>query len=235
MDEQARKILLSAYWGSAGWKSGEVSDEDFDYCKSHGVMFDSRNFKHAQLVRQTIEAREALKPREVGDAFTCSLSSRDLWLRSALGSYGNCRHLKQHRFRAHDMRSMSYLCEVCSCTRSERVDSNVLNFERIKWSGVRHSDLSYNVLDLQLLTADLPCKPRRDDKRILKKLISETKASVKSQEGSGKLKKRWKDHLASNPNELNALLEIFLYADIIQIDGTKVVNCCDDAIDRYFG
>ena len=40
MNEQAKKILLKAYWGSGGWKDGTVSDEDFAYAKEHGLADD---------------------------------------------------------------------------------------------------------------------------------------------------------------------------------------------------
>ena len=42
MDAKARKILLNTYWSSARWRAGGplCTDEDFEYAKSKGVMFD---------------------------------------------------------------------------------------------------------------------------------------------------------------------------------------------------
>jgi hypothetical protein len=236
MDERAKQILLTAYWGSRGWKSGEVPDEDFAYAQSRGVMFPKRTFKHASLIRDTINIRDSVGWEKVAQAFVCSLSTRQLWLRSTLGSYGNCEELVAHRFRAHPSTSMGYLCSICSSTRESRnVNLNILNFERIKWGGVRHGeDLVYNWFDLQQLSQINVEAPTNQDKKILKAIFREMKQAVSAKEGSGKLKKRFKPLLPSNNDELDTLVNILAEAKLITINGFRIAGCDEDLFEEYF-
>ena len=38
--ERGLKILYNAYWGNGGWRSGDVSQEDYQIAKKEGYMFD---------------------------------------------------------------------------------------------------------------------------------------------------------------------------------------------------
>lgn len=46
-------------------------------------------------------------------------------------------------------------------------DLNVLNFERIKWGGLRHGDLLYTLFDLEQFTKEEIPEPVTDDIEIL--------------------------------------------------------------------
>lgn len=48
MDQKARKILMQTYWQSGGWRSGgyTYTEEDFQYAKSKGLMFDRLTISH---------------------------------------------------------------------------------------------------------------------------------------------------------------------------------------------
>lgn len=218
MDEKAKKILVKAFWGSGGWKDGTVSDEDFAFAKQHGLMFDPLTIKHDALVRRTIKARDAITLKDCGTAFVCSLSTRRLDWRSALGSYGNCESMKAHRFNPHDLDSMSYLCKSCASTKSKKNEClNTMSFERIKWGGVRHDKLLYNMLDLEQFAKERPRKPVADDVKIFKKLVKAIKTSS-PQDSKGKLKKRIKPLIATNTDELGTLVDILVYARVIASD-----------------
>ena len=147
-DRRAVKILLQAHWDSDGWRRPPVTDPaDLSYAIDAGVMFPPAASTHDQAVAEALIAREAVSPLLVGRAFASSLPTRRLHLRSALGSLAAVLHLQPHEFR----RWSGGECAVCGlCPRFE-VDRNVFNFERFKWGGVRHLDISYAAFDLQQL------------------------------------------------------------------------------------
>lgn len=177
MDDKAKKILVSAFWGSKGWKSGVVSPDDFTYAKSRGVMFDPIRLSHDQLVRRTIAARDRVTMKMLAKAFLASLSRCELFRISAVESYANCLGLKAHRFKPHEFSDISHLCNVCELRKEPReIDWNVLNFERIKWGGVRQS-IPYSMFDLeQFLLEKLP-EPTAGDIQLMKAILDVIAAS----------------------------------------------------------
>jgi hypothetical protein len=67
--------------------------------------------------------------------------------RSALGSLATIRHLPAHSFHAP---IGSPFCAACGEVSSAlSVDISILNFERLKWGGVRHLQPLYAMLDLR--------------------------------------------------------------------------------------
>lgn len=215
MDSKAKSILLKAYWGSAGWKNGSLPDEDFAYARQHGLMFDPLSLPHDSLVRRAIKARDAVEIADVGTAFICSLSTRQPYLRSALGSYGNCEDLKRHRFRPYAQPPTSYLCGKCNAHRANAdTNLNVLNFERIKWGGVRHEQVLYNMFDLeQFALLELP-EPWEDDVQILREILKTIESSG-SKDSTGKLRQRLRQVVPSNNDEAQVLLDILGYARVL--------------------
>lgn len=159
LDRRAVKTLFNIYWTSTGWTHRATSPEDLAHAKQAGVMFDPVRLSHAQIVEWAIATRDETALRTVTDAFLASLSTRRLELRSALGSYMVLRH-----FPAHARQGSRHQCHVCgTCERSEPHDLNVLNFERLKWGGVRHDEPLYAALDLELLAcADRPAPTDAD-------------------------------------------------------------------------
>ena len=63
----------------------------------------------------------------------------------------------------------SYTCQVCQShgllgqARYEQADLNVLNFERLKWGGVRHGDLLYTYFDLREFAKEVVDEPTEAD------------------------------------------------------------------------
>jgi len=208
MDEKAREILFAAYWGPGGWRSGKVSAANFAYARKHGLMFDKISVTHDSLVKATIKARDAVPLRDLARAFLASLSTRLLYLRSAIASYANCSELKPHRFTPHEYPDMKYLCGECGATKKEsKIDLNVLNFERIKWGGVRHEDLTYNMFDLQQFAREEIPKPNDEDVAIFKKILKTIDSSAAA-DHPGTLEKRLNGVLPANKDERRTLLEI---------------------------
>jgi hypothetical protein len=90
MDKKALKILMKTYWSTAGWTAENerlTTPDDLQYAKRAGIIFDPIRLSHDEMVRQAIEVRTKVDLHVVARAFLSSLTSRQLEIRSALGSY----------------------------------------------------------------------------------------------------------------------------------------------------
>ena len=117
----------------------------------------------------------------------------------------------------------SHTCGVCrdsrygvigdACYANE--DLNVLNFERLKWGGVRHGELLYTWFDLtQFLQWEVP-EPTPADRQHLRDVLH-TIATAGAKESPNQLAKRLAGALPSNQNERCTLLEILASLDVLQ-------------------
>jgi hypothetical protein len=145
----ALRPLMRMFWSAEGWREPPVPPGPAERAKAiaDGLLVDRpRSESHDGWVAAARKAAAAVSAAEVGDAFLESLGSRRLDLRSALGSYPVGRALQEHEYRA--AKGARY-CVVCEQYPSPEEDVNVLNFERFKWGGVRHSDVRYVAFDLE--------------------------------------------------------------------------------------
>ena len=205
MDPKAKKILTQTFWQSGKWRSGKYTytEEDFQYAKSKGLMFDRLTTSHDGCVHRLRQLHDEILSKDlVVKVFLHSLSTCKVYLRSALSitdrlpihtyderpvelvSYSACGHCNEHKV----MSNEAYINE----------DLNVLNFERIKWGGVRLNWLLYCLLDLECLAKEQEtftvCK---EDIAILEQMI-EVVESCKDTDAARQLEKRWKDVFKSN-------------------------------------
>ena len=185
MDEKARKILLKTFWCAAGWKPEHqrlASADDVAYAKGKGVMFDPLSLSHDQGIERLRTVLGRLSSNEIAAAFLSSLSSRTLYRRSILGSYASVRTLPDHTFTPYQAPSghtpMPYLCAICNQYGIRGLESykdedlNVLNFERVKWGGIRHDTLLYALFDLERFEQDTQVSPSPDDVTIFRHVLS---------------------------------------------------------------
>lgn len=213
-DKKAVKILFAKYWSSAGWQSDRsVTAEDFVYAKWAGVMFDPVELSHDAAVERAIAASSAVRRQDVAAAFLASLTSRRLDLRSALGSYSIGCQLRPHSF------SGPGACSECGAyDSSDPIDMNVLNFERLKWGGVRHGSPIYISLDLELLAKlDIPDWSSADAEVLLQ--ILRQAVSLPSEARARDLEKSIGGLLKSNKAEREVLLQILGYASVLESAG----------------
>ena len=224
-NKRALKILYDKYWSSSsGWVNNELNKSDFNYAKDAGVMFEDIETNHDAIVTECINEINITEKNIVVKAFVSSLSSRRLELRSALGSYASGHLLKTHNFKSYEANySSPGSCAVCSEFKDpNKVDLNVLNFERFKFGGVRHTQPNYIWFDLtQLNNQDTP-EPTFEDKTILISII-ETISNLKS----GKLSdapNSLKKILKSNKDERNNIIEILGYCGILNIPDYPELN-----------
>jgi hypothetical protein len=155
--------------------------------------------------------------RQVGHAFLASLNSRRLDLRSALGSFAVARHLRAHQYKA---AARTYACDICGRISGARRDSdlNVLNFERHKWGGVRHTDPLYIALDLEQLAVTTVPVPSADGRSELISALGILGSLPKDAKLSA-AEKSLASMITGNSAERRALLGILGYAGILQPPG----------------
>ncbi len=161
VDKKAKKVLLNTFWSPNGWKDrpDAFAGEDFNYAKSKGLMFDPIIIKHDEMVEWLHELHLAITKEQVASAFLHSLSTKNVYLRSALSSWALTSRLSLHSYGERSVILPNYSsCGDCNFhgLMSDREyvneDLNVLNFERIKWGGIRLNDLRYCWLDLELFS-----------------------------------------------------------------------------------
>lgn len=223
MDKQAKKILLSTFWTSAGWKSSPdaFAGEHFEYAKSKGVMFDPVTITHDEIIKRLRELHQVITKEQVAAAFLHSLSTKKVHLRSALSSWALTSRLPLHTYEERSVVRPNYSsCGDCNFAglMSDREyvkdDLNVLNFERVKWGGIRLNWLLYCWMDLKLFSTEEPCEVTAEDAAILSGML-EAIRDCTDYESARMLEKRWKDVIPSSRNERDVILEIWGYAGLL--------------------
>lgn len=216
IDARAKKILFDTFWTSKGWKGDDnrhVSAADRAYALKHRMMFPRESMKHDALVKHVLAAYQALTIGEIAGAFIASLSTRRLDLRSALGSAAFAMWTEPHTFKP-DINN--FCCDVCTGYRDNKdMDLDVLNFERHKWGGVRHSHPDYQYLDLRELRHALPATPEPADWKIFDAILKAAESTPKA-DGPGKLEQRLGDVLDSSKAERRTLIDILALAGVLQ-------------------
>jgi hypothetical protein len=219
-DKRALRILSSTFWSSSGWKhSPDIASEDFAYAKSAGVMFDPRRINHDQKVDWAISCRSRISKRAVTNAFLASLTSRRLDWRSALGSFAVSLNLPLHSWSRKD--PSPFNCGVCGLYDKKNLqeDLNVLNFERFKWGGVRHTDPLYIGFDLEQFLLEEPIEPKEADVKLMKEVLNLARSSPRDAKLSF-LVKALSKILPSNAYERRTVIGILGFCGILE-DSSK--------------
>jgi hypothetical protein len=207
VDKKAKEILFKTYWTSAGWTSDEnrkTDPDDFVYAKEKGLMFEPLTISKTELTSKLDKILQAIPLKKITDAFLCSLTNKRLDWRSGLGSYANAKRLLTEP----NISDYYY-------GHGEKQDLNVLNFERIKWGGVRHFSGLYNCLDLELLNKEEVSVPTKQDIDIFRNIL---KVIDNSQFGDtpSKLRDNIKEVFKVSKDERHVIMEILGCADIIK-------------------
>ncbi|MGS2763678.1 hypothetical protein [Sinomicrobium sp. M5D2P9] len=205
MDKRAKSILFKTYWSSQGWKREYKTDpEDFKYAKSKGLMFDPVSFTVNEIKNELKGLINRIEKEKIVKGFITSLGNKRLDWRSAIASYSNAKLILERKREFYRPEILKY----------ENEDLNILNFERIKWGGVRRSDLLYNYLDLKLFEKEKITELTELDINTLKNLLRCINDS-ETGEYPGKLRERLKDVIKGNKNERHILIEILGCCEIL--------------------
>ncbi|MCM1026745.1 MAG: hypothetical protein NC432_09930 [Roseburia sp.] len=229
MDKKAKKILFDTYWSGKGWRERAeryTSPEDFEYAKEKGVMFEPITISHDECVKRIVKLAETVTMDRVAKGFLCSLSTRRLDWRSAAGSYCIAGLFTEHEYAPVESGRfyegnvpvhISHTCGICKNLKYgvigrenyKKEDLNILNFERIKWGGVRRGDLLYTLFDLEQFTKEEIPEPVNDDIEIFKEILK-TVESCNPGDYPGALRNRLANVslLKANKAERNVIIEI---------------------------
>jgi hypothetical protein len=204
LDKIAKAILFKTYWTSAGWNDKYITEpKDFEYAKSMGLMFDPLTISKPELIYRLGEILKSISLETISDAFLCSLTNKRLDWRSGLGSYANAKRLLTDQ--KVDDHYYGY---------GKNEDINILNFERIKWGGVRHDYGLYNLLDLELLNKESIPKPSDEDILKFQKILDTIVNSLPNDTPS-KLRDNLSFAIKASKDERHTLMEILGCAEII--------------------
>ncbi len=236
IDKRAKEILFKTYWSASGWTDPQqqhTDPDDFAYAKAKGLMFEPVSFSHDECLAEILRLYERMPLSLPVRAFVSSLSSRRLDWRSGLASYHQAQWLAPHPYTpvesgrsfgpSGEVTHVSHTCGVCRDARAgiigsehyDREDLNVLNFERLKWGGVRHGMLEYTWLDLrELARTDAP-EPTMRDIAILNDVLAVIAAS-KAGDAAGTLEKNLKPVITSSKEERHTLIEILACVGVLE-------------------
>ena len=223
--DKGLKILYKMYWNSSGWTKEEATAEDFAQAKAEGYLFDpSPILTHDETLSALRKALTKLSPADVANAFLYSLSTRELQYRSALGSFYYALAIPEH---THPKQSACYFCDWLPTE-----DYNVLNFERFKWGGVRHTKPEYALFDLEQFLLLPNVTPTNEDRAILKSILeSVQELAPKQKAGAYRELITRKKLLKSNKSEVEILLDILGICGILS---SKDAPCyCDNFVDIH--
>lgn len=237
MDKKAKDILFKTYWSSKGWKLGKertTLPEDLAYAKEKGLMFDPITISHDECVDRIVELAKKITMEQVTKAFLCSLSTRRLDWRSAVGSYYISKMFVKHSYTPipyggiiedGKVISQSCYCKICrdmesavmSSQNYNEKDLNVLNFERIKWGGVRHGQLLYTMFDLEQFAKDEIPEPTQTDVILFKGILKAIE-SCNQDDWPGALRDKLAsvEGLKTNKNERSTLIEILACIGVLK-------------------
>jgi len=219
MDKKAKQILFKTFWSTTGWtENRNVTNEDFEYAKSKGLMFDSVEYNHNILCNSILNEIKEISKKQITKSFISTLSTRNLRNRSFLSSYAIARVLKQHSYKSTYSRS----CDICGIYSNDQnqYDLNVMNFEKIKWGGVRLTHLEYIKFDLDEFKRIETPNPEKSDFDILNN-IKETILSSYEDDRPRQLEKRLAKVFKSNANERENILNIFGICGILETENQK--------------
>jgi hypothetical protein len=207
MDKKAKEILFKTYWSSDGWISNEkrrIEQADFIYAKEKGLMFDTLTISKTELVARIDQIIHSIALKTITDAFICSLTNKRPDWRSGLGSFANAKFLLTNK----NVNDYYF-------GHGENEDLNILNFERIKWGGVRHDTGLYNLLDLELLNMEIIPNPTNQAIDILQSILNVINSS-QAEDTPRKLRDDLKEVFEVSKDERHVLIEILACAEIIK-------------------
>ncbi len=224
------------------WENGELipnpertaSKDNFGYAKEKGLMFDNFTISHDECIKEIVKLSKSISKEKVTKAFLSSLSTRRLDWRSAIASY----YLAQmttlhsytpvvsgHGYEDGKIVQTSYTCGICKEVkfgvwgRENYIDEdlNVLNFERIKWGGVRHGYIIYTFFDLREFEKEEIPEPTQQDITIFKEILKAIN-SCKKDDYPSILRDKLKDipNFKSNKSERSIILELLACIEVLK-------------------
>lgn len=222
--EKAKKILIKAFDLKVVDRKvirSDITQEEFEYAKVKGIMFpDIEYVPHDECLTRITDALSQITPEDAANAFLYSLSSRKLEYRSVLGSYWYAKAIPPHD-NNHNTGTGCYICRWSNGyhygKREYDTDYNILNYERYKYGGVRHTHADYALFDLEEFLKLPKLKHTVEDRQILSSILSIAESLEPHQKAGGFQKAITSAKIIkSNKNEIDVILDILGICGILE-------------------
>ena len=120
MDKRALKILSNYNL----LEPSKTSDDDFQYAKSKGYMFEPLKQSHDEALEMAFSEFSKCTKKNVTDLFLASLSTHRLEWRAGLPAYAYMRACPKHQYQ----RDLSdFCCKLCATIKEQIVDFSYIN------------------------------------------------------------------------------------------------------------
>ena len=213
--KQAKKILMKAFdYKKVGGRYVQVgiTDKEYEQAKQAGIMFPKQaTLTHEECMERIAKAVSRITPEDAANAFLYSLSTRALEYRSVPGSYHYARAIPPHECTG--QRS----CDICKWDtyNDHKINHeyenlyNVLNYERYKYGGVRHTKAVYALFDMERFLELPKVRHTAEDERILLGILSAAEGLSPANKAGALQKAITAAKLfKSNKNEVDVILDI---------------------------
>jgi hypothetical protein len=173
VDRHDVATLMHAFWDVDGWRDHPVlSGPAVEQAIEAGLMFRGpRTSDHDETVNRIVDLVATIPMEVVTGNFVASLRSRRLDARSAFGSYSVTRHLTKHEYTPSPPVD-GPICSICGLTRIHESDLNEMQFERFRWAGAQHDDLTYALFDLEQFVDTEPLAAAPEDREAMTGLLN---------------------------------------------------------------
>ena len=220
-DSKALKILIAGCWRSkdAGG-TDDILDVDLQHAISAGYLFETVHFTHDELVAALTLERDKADEMSIASSFLASLSTRQLYRRSALGSYSFARNFPHHEFVLESHHSFTPMCEICGVPKEsdEWFDINEHSFSRIVHGRGCFDEPEYAWHDLKEFNKLPPLTPTNEDREIIRKILA-IADSMPPNATPNQLEISLRGVFKSNVGERRTLIEILGYAGVLAPEG----------------
>ena len=176
-DQRAAQTLEDIFW-KGGWlpaRDRRLPEGDaLDQARAAGYVLGPRSMDHDELVESIVALAAVTDVAEAAASFLASLSTRWLLLRPFLTATVVGRALPRHAFEPSGSRPAGTydgggvgMCAVCGePSGAQQIDRNLLNFERLRWGGVRHLRLASVWFALDRFAVEGGARPTEDDRAL---------------------------------------------------------------------
>ena len=210
IDPRAKAILFKTYWSAKGWKvpRSEPSPADFQYAKLAAVMFDAVRITHDEAIDRIIATQSLVDVAALTSAFVAGLTSRQVHLRPALGSYFALRDMATHRFVGDPT------CRLCGQFREWEHDFSTTNFARLKWGALPRAFAVDHAFILERFAVEPAPLPSATDRALLERLLTAADG-LPAEARARDLERAWTRILPSSRAERDMLVEILVIAGVL--------------------
>ncbi|WP_053483838.1 hypothetical protein [Lysinibacillus sp. FJAT-14745] len=195
----------------------KTSEEDFQFAKDAGYMFDSITQTHDETIEFAFQELNKCKKKNMTDLFLSSLSSGRLDWRIGLSAYNILKVFPKHSVETNGVN-----CIICSSKPYELVDFSFINSIRFKIGGIISGRIYHLAFILQQHNKLPYVTPSIKDFDIFQSIIEIIRNAERNDTPSKVQKKIRKiEGFKSNEEQRKALLETLGFCSILETEEHK--------------